>query len=405
MGQVTMNVFLSNEDLSVDMIENMREKISKKIFVINFLSYYLPVNFWIITMFPLHLYALSSFMALEFNNEFCENSSSDEESMEDEEFNSQKVDDIDHISESSWESKDAEKSDPSFPPGFTPKGVNETIEEEENMLWRNLIEIGVGHTSKKDGFGEFSIFEYKVNFDTIQKKLSQKKIDLFASNRYGAILFRLWSIAFCWVNLISSSWKLMFVSSLRLKISRKEFFVGFIKHMIDLWDWRMYHLEISMKLVGGKSDLVQFSRSIGLILIFPSLAAICLDRRLSDHMPILLRESSVDYGPTPFRVFHSWFTKDGFDNLIADAWNNLSIMEITDFLLRRKFQALKAIIKNWSRDEMLKASAVRHSAPSQISELDKLIDKGLSNNDIINERISILKDIHDLDKQHSFDLA
>ncbi|GJZ06780.1 RNA-directed DNA polymerase, eukaryota [Tanacetum coccineum] len=74
-------------------------------------------------------------------------------------------------------------------------------------------------------------------------------------------------------------------------------------------------------------------------------------------------------------------------------------------LLRKKFQALKAIIKKWSRDEMLKASAVRHSAQSRISELDKLIDKGLSNNDIINERISLLKDIHDLDKRHSSDLA
>ncbi|GJX62684.1 hypothetical protein Tco_0295584 [Tanacetum coccineum] len=71
--------------------------------------------------------------APEFNNEFCENSSSDEESMKDGEFNSQKVDDIDHVSKYSEKSKDAGKSDPSFPPGFTPKGVNETIEEEENV--------------------------------------------------------------------------------------------------------------------------------------------------------------------------------------------------------------------------------------------------------------------------------
>ncbi|GKF72149.1 hypothetical protein Tco_0208263 [Tanacetum coccineum] len=34
-----------------------------------------------------------------------------------------------------------------------------------------------------------------------------------------------------------------------------------------------------------------------------------------------------------------------------------------------------------------------------------MIDKCLSNNDIINERISLLKDIHDLDKRHSSDLA
>ncbi|GJR99817.1 RNA-directed DNA polymerase, eukaryota [Tanacetum coccineum] len=39
-------------------------------------------------------------------------------------------------------SKDAGKSDPSFPPGFTPKGVNETIEEEENgTIWKDVPKI------------------------------------------------------------------------------------------------------------------------------------------------------------------------------------------------------------------------------------------------------------------------
>ncbi|GJY93181.1 RNA-directed DNA polymerase, eukaryota [Tanacetum coccineum] len=141
-----------------------------------------------------------------------------------------------------------------------------------------------------------------------------------------------------------------------------------------------YSFTWALKSGSKMSKLDRFLISEGLILIFPSLAAICLDRRLSDHRPILLRESSVDYGPTPFRVFHSWFTKDGFDNLIADTWNNLSIMETNKISLRERPQ-------------------------SRISELDKLIDKGLSNNDIINERISLLKDIHDLDKRHSSDLA
>ncbi|GJW05906.1 RNA-directed DNA polymerase, eukaryota [Tanacetum coccineum] len=250
---------------------------------------------------------------------------------------------------------------------------------------------------------------------------------------------------------ISSSLKLMFVSVYAPQdISERKSLWDYIKHMINLWDGECiilgdfnevrsenerfgtifndigakafnhfisssclidlplegYSFTWALKSGSKMSKLDRFLISEGLISIFPSLAAICLDRRLSDHRPILLRESSVDYGPTPFRVFHSWFTKDGFDNLIADTWNNLSIMETNKIsLLRKKFQALKAIIKNWSRDEMLKASAVRHSAQSRISELDKLIDKGLSNNDIINERISLLKDIHDLDKRHSSDLA
>ncbi|GJV03364.1 RNA-directed DNA polymerase, eukaryota [Tanacetum coccineum] len=422
-------------------------------------------------------------------------------------------------------SKDAGKSDPSFP-GFTPKGVNETIEEEENVsvnksnsnhhcnkktgsngkcgsnrsfklkaggsildVMEDLIEIGhamgynmegcLGHTSKKDWIRELNL-KYKVNFATIQETKSEK-IDLFAIKSLwgnfnfdfvyspsvglsGGILC-VWnpnvfakesvtvSDSFVAVRgtWISSSLKLMFVSVYAPQdISERKSLWDYIKHMINLWDGECiilgdfnevrsenerfgtifndigakafnhfisssclidlplegYSFTWALKSGSKMSKLDRFLISEGLISIFPSLAAICLDRRLSDHRPILLRESSVDYGPTPFRVFHSWFTKDGFDNLIADTWNNLSIMETNKIsLLRKKFQALKAIIKNWSRDEMLKASAVRHSAQSRISELDKLIDKGLSNNDIINERISLLKDIHDLDKRHSSDLA
>nr|GEU98515.1 RNA-directed DNA polymerase, eukaryota [Tanacetum cinerariifolium] len=229
--------------------------------------------------------------APEFNNEFCENSSSDEESKEDGEINSQNVDDFDHVSESS-------------------------------------------------------------------------------------------SVRGTW---ISSSLKLMFVSVYAPQdISERRSLWDYINHMINLWDGECI-------ILGDFNEVRTENERFGVSLITGPFSCVNL---------------LLNYGPTPFRVFHSWFTKDGFNNLIADTWNNLSIMETNKIsLLRKKFQALKARIKNWSRDEMHKAYAVRHSAQSRILELDKLIDKGLSNNDIINERISLLKDIHDLDKRHSSDLA
>ncbi|GJU54514.1 RNA-directed DNA polymerase, eukaryota [Tanacetum coccineum] len=46
--------------------------------------------------------------------------------------------------------------------------------------------------------------------------------------------------------------------------------------------------------------------------------ATSLERYLSDHRPILLRESHFDYGPTPFRFFHSWFEMEGFNKLVED---------------------------------------------------------------------------------------
>lgn len=32
------------------------------------------------------------------------------------------------------------------------------------------------------------------------------------------------------------------------------------------------------------------------------------DRHLSGHRPILLREADIDYGLTPFQLFHYWFS-------------------------------------------------------------------------------------------------
>nr|GEX41689.1 RNA-directed DNA polymerase, eukaryota [Tanacetum cinerariifolium] len=49
---------------------------------------------------------------------------------------------------------------------------------------------------------------------------------------------------------------------------------------------------------------------------------------LSDHRPILMRELSIDYGPTLFRFFHSWFNLDGFDKMIEDAWKSLDTVDL-----------------------------------------------------------------------------
>ena len=45
-----------------------------------------------------------------------------------------------------------------------------------------------------------------------------------------------------------------------------------------------------------------------------------LEKKILDHCPVLLLEHCVDYGPTPFRVFHSWFEMAGFDDIVRDSW-------------------------------------------------------------------------------------
>nr|GEX27414.1 RNA-directed DNA polymerase, eukaryota [Tanacetum cinerariifolium] len=72
------------------------------------------------------------------------------------------------------------------------------------------------------------------------------------------------------------------------------------------------------------SKLDRFLVSKGIILDFPSITTVCLDRHLSNHRPILLREIHIDFGPCPFRIYHSWFKRDGFDVIVEQAWNSFS---------------------------------------------------------------------------------
>nr|GEX67316.1 RNA-directed DNA polymerase, eukaryota, reverse transcriptase zinc-binding domain protein [Tanacetum cinerariifolium] len=77
-------------------------------------------------------------------------------------------------------------------------------------------------------------------------------------------------------------------------------------------------------------------------------AGVCLDRHLSDHRPILLREFNTDYGATPFRLFHSWFDFQGFDDMITQTWNSISLNDSNAMVhFKKKFQALKKVIRLW----------------------------------------------------------
>ncbi|GKC09166.1 RNA-directed DNA polymerase, eukaryota [Tanacetum coccineum] len=68
------------------------------------------------------------------------------------------------------------------------------------------------------------------------------------------------------------------------------------------------------------SKLDRFFVSESLLSTWPNITAVTLERYISDHRPILLRESHFDYGPTPFRFFHYWFEMEGFSKIVEDAW-------------------------------------------------------------------------------------
>ncbi|XP_071733556.1 uncharacterized protein [Rutidosis leptorrhynchoides] len=73
-----------------------------------------------------------------------------------------------------------------------------------------------------------------------------------------------------------------------------------------------------------------------------------LDRRISDHCPLILRDKIVDYGPKPFKVFNVWFQKDGVDTIIQSAWGKPVTSSRLDCIFRDKLKNVKFALKEWS---------------------------------------------------------
>ena len=54
--------------------------------------------------------------------------------------------------------------------------------------------------------------------------------------------------------------------------------------------------------------------------LWGNLSVIALDRKLSDHCPIVLKDVDLNFGPKPFRIFNIWMEEADFQNVVEEAW-------------------------------------------------------------------------------------
>ncbi|GJX76972.1 RNA-directed DNA polymerase, eukaryota [Tanacetum coccineum] len=145
------------------------------------------------------------------------------------------------------------------------------------------------------------------------------------------------------------------------------------------------------------SKLDRFLVSDGLISFFPHISAICLDRHLSDHRPILLRECISDFGAIPFRFYHSWFGLPGFDQMVIDSWNSLVLDDNNGMIrFKKKLQLLKKKIRGWVMDYKRQQVGRVNDLKAKLSVIDKELDQGrVSSDDLLLSRMESMKLLHD----------
>ncbi|GKC98109.1 RNA-directed DNA polymerase, eukaryota [Tanacetum coccineum] len=80
-----------------------------------------------------------------------------------------------------------------------------------------------------------------------------------------------------------------------------------------------------------------------------NLAAVALDRKLSDHCPIVLKYIDVDFGPRPFRSLDMWLNELDIEQVVAEAWAKPVRVNRQDCIVRGKFKNVKMALKRWSK--------------------------------------------------------
>ncbi|GJX11990.1 RNA-directed DNA polymerase, eukaryota [Tanacetum coccineum] len=154
------------------------------------------------------------------------------------------------------------------------------------------------------------------------------------------------------------------------------------------------------------SKLDRFLVSNNLFTYCPHISAITLDRFLSDHRPILLRETSFDYGPVPFRFFQHWIEIDGFSKFIEDTWNLAPVSGINALcVLISKMKFLKNRIREWINVSRVKTNGDIQCFKEELRVLDEVIDNGEGSDTILTKRLELINDIKRIEQLKAKEMA
>ncbi|GJS15006.1 RNA-directed DNA polymerase, eukaryota [Tanacetum coccineum] len=152
-------------------------------------------------------------------------------------------------------------------------------------------------------------------------------------------------------------------SSRAVQIEGPNGSIGYSDGSNGLWNGELF-LMGDFKEVSLSRD----ERAVDHVSLFPSISALCLDRHLSDHRPILLCEVQLDFGPIPFRFYHSWFSYDGFDELVEQTWRSFSHSDRNGMIrFRKKLQDLKITIRQWIKDKRMHLSSSKQAIHDELN--------------------------------------
>nr|GEX94763.1 nucleotide-binding alpha-beta plait domain-containing protein [Tanacetum cinerariifolium] len=166
-----------------------------------------------------------------------------------------------------------------------------------------------------------------------------------------------------------------------IRHNSERFGSKFNAHNADIFNSFISNAGLNKVHLGGntftwchKSD--RFLVFDNVLMNYPNINAISLDRFISDHRPILLREGIFDYGPIPFRFYSYWLEVEGFDKMVKESWNNAPSNKknaIRSFMYKLKYT--KEQIRGWLSANKQNMRGELHNLKDELRMIDEEIDK------------------------------
>ncbi|GJY05193.1 RNA-directed DNA polymerase, eukaryota, reverse transcriptase zinc-binding domain protein [Tanacetum coccineum] len=208
------------------------------------------------------------------------------------------------------------QTSPTYPPGFTPNDVGVTNVDESNVV--NFLSLQETKMEVIDLWG-------------IKRCWGNLAFDYVYSEAVGTVMSDYFvMVRGVWV--LSGKSLLIISIYAPQELSEKRMLWDYLRLAICNWDGDVVEVPLGgcsftwcHKSASKMSKLDRFLISDSLLCACPSISSVSLDRYLSDHRPILMRESHYDYGLTPFKFYHYWFEFDGFDKFVEDSWKEILI--------------------------------------------------------------------------------
>nr|GEU28692.1 RNA-directed DNA polymerase, eukaryota, reverse transcriptase zinc-binding domain protein [Tanacetum cinerariifolium] len=130
----------------------------------------------------------------------------------------------------------------------------------------------------------------------------------------------------------------------------------------------------------------------------PDLKVLALDKVWSDHNPLLLCVKKLDYGPIPFKFFHSWLQRNEFENIIRGTFIDHNQENTGQTHLSDIFRDLKQRIKAWQSSMKQTESNRSHAVQNMLKVLDEKVDACQATDADRDTRIRLLQERDDLER-------